>query len=168
MLLSGKYKSWPGNSDLILFLFVFRDSACYGKCPELGRMYPHFTIKLDMSFGTAEHGINTSTECFYCMWCPNLFPCLILYLILSQSTGWWELTQGISYLLEGKMVMEDFLKNLFYGKGWWSFLSSQSPMITFILPLPSASLMLLIHGLKLIPWYESKQPLHTRSPCPLS
>lgn len=71
--------------------------AGFGKCPELGRSYPLFTIMIDMSFGIAQHGVQTVIARFCCIWCPNLFPCLILHSVLSQSIEWGLIRIGIGY-----------------------------------------------------------------------
>lgn len=142
------WKLWSYPTPFSFQGFIVVHWACCGKCPEIGRSYPHFSIMTDMSFGIAEYRhtkLNSMVLLHLVHKCISLpytalssvsihwvgaviridlknlkttslsksSTSLKLRLICFIKFFWW----GISYLLEGKTVMEDFLKKSFLCKG---------------------------------------------------
>lgn len=157
------WKLWSYPIPFSFQGFTVVHCACHGKCPELGRSYLHFTVLIDRSFRIAEHGMLNLNSMVLLYLVPKFIS--LPYTALSSVSIHWmgadQNWQGLFLLAWRKKWLWNFFKKIFSMKrDDGGFLSSQPPMVTFGLPLPSASLMLLIHGLKLIPWYQRKQQLH--------
>lgn len=99
----------------------------------------------------------------YCLWCPNFIPCLILHSVLSQSTRWGLIRIDIEY--RSLVWRKNGHRRFFYYSFPWKGIEGLSLfLVTFVLPLPSASLMFLI--CVLIPLLSEGRTA-TCSPCPL-